>query len=108
MTNETILEEACRVTSEDRNQDYGPPLDDYMRTAALWTALLSHKLKPGETIEWDDAIRCMCAMKLSRDVNRRNRDNMVDLAGYAQCRQLADDEEVMRLDDGRHILDDPP
>ncbi len=108
MSTETILEEAIRLTSGRRNEDYGNPLDDYMRTAELWTALLRHKLKPGETIEWDDAIRCMCAVKLSRDVNRRKRDNMADLAGYAHCRQWAEDEETMRLNEGSKILDDPP
>ena len=88
---ESILEEAIRLTSHDRNSDYGNPLEDYQRTAALWTALLAHKLKPGEIIEWDDAIRCMCAVKLSRDVHKKKRDNMVDLAGYAHCRQWAEE-----------------
>jgi hypothetical protein len=94
-----ILEEAIILTSGKRNDDYGPPLSDYRRTAALWTALLAHKLKPGESIGWDDAIRCMCAVKLSRDVHKRSRDNMVDLAGYAQCRQLAHEADKTDLSD---------
>jgi len=93
---ESILEEAQRLTSGDRQDDYGHALDDYSRTAELWTALLRHKLKPGESITWDDAIRCMVAVKLSRDVHRMTRDNMVDVAGYARCRQEALEEAERR------------
>ena len=95
-TNVSILEEAQNLTSGTRQTDYGHPLDDYTRTAELWTALLRHKLKPGESIEWSDAIRCMCTVKLSRDVHRMTRDNMVDAAGYARCRQEAFEEQERR------------
>ncbi len=93
---ESILEEAQRITSVDRQDAYGHPLDDYTRTAEIWTALLRDKLKPGESITWADAIRCMIAVKLSRDVHRMTRDNMVDLAGYARCRQEALEEQERR------------
>jgi len=86
---ESILQEAQRITGGDRNRDYGSALDDYTRTAELWTALLRDKLKPGHTIEWHDAIRCMIAVKLSRDTHCMTRDNAVDIAGYARCRQDA-------------------
>ena len=91
---ENILEEALRLTSVDRHIDYGHPLDDYTKTAELWSALLRHKLKVD--IEWPDVIRCMVAVKLSRDVHLMKRDNMVDLAGYARCRQEALEEEQRR------------
>ena len=93
---ESILEEAQRLTSGDRNADYGSPLDDWTRTAELWTALLRHKLKPGESITWADGMRCMIAVKLSRDVHSMSRDNMVDAAGYARCRQEAAEEAERR------------
>ncbi len=92
----TITAEAESLVMGDRGDAYGHPLDDYTRTAELWSALLSSKLK--EPITAQDAIRCMCAVKLSRDSNRAKRDNRVDLAGYALCLQLADDEEQRRED----------
>lgn len=93
---ETICEEAQRLTTTQRQEDYGHPLDDYTRTAELWTALLRHKLVEGETITYQDALRCMCAVKLSRDVHAPKRDNRTDLAGYAQCLQFADEESAAR------------
>ena len=86
---ETILEEAIRLTSVDRNDDYGCPLEDYSCTAMMFHAMIKHKLKDGETITYQDAIRFMCCVKLSRDSRNPKRDHMVDLAGYAHCRQWA-------------------
>ena len=95
--NVSILEEAQRLTSGDRNRDYGHPLDDYTKTAELWSALLRHKLKAD--IEWPDVIRCMVAVKLSRDVHSMTRDNMVDLAGYARCRHEALEKRLREVSD---------
>lgn len=44
---DTILDEAGRITSGDRNVDYGTPLDNHTCTAALWTAFLSRYFRRG-------------------------------------------------------------
>ena len=44
---QSILTEAQGLVHGDRNSDYGHPLDDFSRTAAIWTALLGGKLKDG-------------------------------------------------------------
>ncbi len=93
---ETVLEEAQRLVTGDRGDAYGHPLDDYTRTAAFWTTLLADKLLPGAEITPQDAIRCMIAVKLSRDVNAPNRDNRTDIAGYALCLDMVDEEEEQR------------
>lgn len=81
MTNESILEEAQRLTHGDRAAAYGHPYDDYSRTAALWSVLLGGKLtKP---ITAHEAALCMIAVKLSREIHTPKRDNMVDAAGYS-------------------------
>lgn len=94
MTKESILEEAQRLTHGDRNKDYGHPLDDYTRTAALASALLAHKLK--EPIQAHEMALLMICVKLSRQVNSPKRDNMVDAAGYAWVSQECIDEALRR------------
>jgi len=91
---ESILEEAQRLTHGDRAKDYGHPLDDYTRTAALVSALLAHKLK--EPITPGEMAMSMICVKLSRQVNHPKRDNMVDAAGYAWVSQECVDETARR------------
>lgn len=74
---ETILEEAQRLVYGDRQAAYGHPADDFNRTALMWTAIL------GTAVDAKQAALCMCAVKISREVNAPKRDNLVDLAGYA-------------------------
>jgi hypothetical protein len=77
---ESILQEAHRLTHGDRGSAYGPPTDDYGRTAALVSALLAHKLK--EPLTAAEMAMAMICVKLSRQVHKPKRDNMVDAAGY--------------------------
>lgn len=93
---ESILQEAHRLTHGPRRKDYGHPLDDYSRTAALVNALLAHKLR--EPLTASDAALVMCCVKLSRQVNAPKRDNMTDLAGYAWVAQECLDEEARRVE----------
>lgn len=93
---ESILQEAHRLTHGPRQADYGHPLDDYQRTAAIATALLSHKLKDDEHISAEEMALLMVGVKLSRQVNHPKRDNMVDAAGYAWVAQECLDERARR------------
>jgi hypothetical protein len=91
---QSVLVEAEGLVHGDRNASYGHPLDDYTRTAALVSALLAHKLT--EPITAEEMILAMCCVKLSRQVNKPKRDNMTDLAGYAECEQWCIDERQRR------------
>lgn len=91
---ESILLEAERLTNQDRRATYGHPLDDYMRTAALFNAAFAHKLK--EPLSPEDLMLTMILVKVSRQVNAAKRDNLVDIAGYANCINLAHDERDRR------------
>lgn len=84
---EPITLEAHGLVFGDRNRDYGHPIEDFSRTAAFWTAYLGDKLKPGEIVTAEDVGILMCLLKLSRQRNREKRDNLVDLAGYAETVQ---------------------
>lgn len=79
---EDILEEALRITRGDRQAQYGPPDQDFQRTAAMWSAL------KGVEFEARDVAMFMVCLKLSREVHQRKRDNAVDIAGYARCLSL--------------------
>ena len=88
---ESILQEAHRLTHGPRQADYGHPLDDYTRTAALVSALLAHKLK--EPLTASEMALAMVCVKLSREVHAPKRDNCTDGAGYFwvsyECREEA-------------------
>ena len=75
---ETILEEAARITAGDRQAAYGHPHDDYTRTAALVSAYL------GVPVTAAQAAMIVLLVKVSREAHRPGRDNLVDIAGYAR------------------------
>ena len=90
---ESVLEVAKRITAGARHSDYGPPAEDFARTAALWTAILSRRLRDGETVTAMDVPLCMIALKLARQTHRHKRDNLVDIAGYARTAAMVAGEE---------------
>lgn len=78
----SVLSEAQSAVYGDRQEAYGPPRANMVRTAILWHGLLLEKLADGESIAPEDVARCMVAVKLARDVHKPGRDNRVDGAGY--------------------------
>ena len=90
---ESLLDEAKRITSADRQQDYGHPKADFTRTAMLWTGILAGRLREGQFVSPADVPLCMIAVKLARQAHRHKRDNLVDIAGYARtAAMIAGDE----------------
>ncbi len=88
---ESILDTAKSLTRGDRNTDYGHPLDDFDRTAAMWSTIL------GGTVTAEQAILCMAALKISRLCHdETKRDSWVDLAGYADCGERVVSERQRR------------
>ena len=80
---ESVLLEAQKLVHGDRNDDYGPPIEDFTRTVGMLNALFAHKLK--EDLTPADFAMLMVCVKLSREVNKHKRDNLVDGAGYFEC-----------------------
>ena len=81
----TVLQEANDLIYGERNAAYGPPNQDFQRTADMWTGLFQYKLKEGERFRPQDVAYFMIALKLSRAQHSDKRDNAVDIAGYAGC-----------------------
>ena len=92
-SHKSVLTEAEGLVHGERNKDYGAPIEDFTRTARMWSAIL------GITVRPDQVPLCMIAVKLSRECNRPKRDNMVDIAGYAETCEWtkADMEEYAKV-----------
>ena len=84
--NPSILSEAEAIVGGARQADYGTPLANHSRTAALWSVYLGITVTPRQV--------CMMNVlqKVSRDANAPKRDNLVDIAGYAENANLCEPE----------------
>lgn len=83
-----ILEEAIRITSTDRNKDYGEPEDNFSIIAELWSAYLRSIDIDFKTEDLTSVAvaAMMILMKVSRvATSPEKRDHWVDIAGYAAC-----------------------
>lgn len=87
---EDVLEEAMRLTKGDRQAAYGPPDQDFKRTANMWTALFEDMLKDGVRFTSSHVAQAMILLKQSRQLHSPKRDNWTDTAGYARCGFLCD------------------
>lgn len=87
---ETILQEAQRLVHGDRGAAYGHPLDNFTQTAELWAAILE------TPVTAEEVALCMIAVKISRQCNAPKRDNVVDIAGYAETLQMTIEERARR------------
>lgn len=79
MKTETILEEAQRIIYGDRQVSYGNCRESFGRIAKMWSAILNKEVTS------KDVALCMIALKICREINKEDRDNIVDIAGYAGC-----------------------
>ena len=78
MDRNQILDEAKRLTSVDRQKNYGEPLINHQRIAQLWQVILGTEISPAEVA------LCMCAVKIARLVETpQHEDSYVDLVAYA-------------------------
>lgn len=87
---ETVLQEAERLTSDDRQASYGPPHEDAARFAQIASAATGLDIRP----EHYPAL--MIAAKLARNAHSFKRDNLVDIAGYCRVAERIHDAELSR------------
>lgn len=85
---ESVSQEAMRIIRGDRRKAYGPVRESFERNAAVWSAVFKHPV----TVE--QVALCMIGLKLCREANSHQRDNLVDLVGYVELLdQLVTDSE---------------
>lgn len=99
MAEDSILQEAAEVVSGARMRDYAHPRVNFERIAKMWSVLLDYPVTPR------DVARCMIALKLARDVNTPKRDNLVDIAGYAETANMLDTRLRAAMGDGSRKTD---
>lgn len=90
-------QEAESLVHGPRGVDYGHPLDDFSRTALIWTAILETNITP------EQVALCMVGLKLSREVHKPKRDNIVDAHGYLMTYRMVQDERALRGDSPESI-----
>lgn len=77
-----LLHETLKVRAE-REEAYGPPIEDFSRAIGMFNALFAKKLKEPFTIaDWP---KIHIIAKLSRSMEGYRRDHPRDIAGYADC-----------------------
>ena len=77
MTPDDLVKKALRLVTKDRQEVYGHPIDDFEKTALIWSALFGINVDP-----WQVPL-ALIGVKLSRETNAMNEDNIVDIIGYA-------------------------
>lgn len=73
-----LYEEARRVVDRNMNE-YGPPDESFLITAKLWSSLL------GINVQASQVPLMMILLKVARESFKHKDDNIVDIAGYADC-----------------------
>lgn len=76
---QSVLEEAAKCVTGPRRRDYGTPDENFSLIASLWSVQLKHEVTPMQVA------LCLILLKVARQSNSPKRDNLVDIAGYAQC-----------------------
>lgn len=85
-----VLHEAQHLITGDRNNSYGPPTQDFRRTAEALTAMGYRRVDADDVtmlpLVPSDVALMVGMVKISRLMHSRSkRDNWTDLAGYAGC-----------------------
>jgi hypothetical protein len=75
------LREAARLISNERDEQYGKPEDNFNRIARIWSVVL------GIDVTEEDVAMCMVGVKMARYSSKSGfqPDTWVDIAGYAGC-----------------------
>jgi hypothetical protein len=77
MKRERVLADAARLVTTERAVEYGDAHQMHSRVAAIWAAILGHKVSPHQVA------LCMAGLKLARlSHSPRHRDSWVDAAAY--------------------------
>lgn len=83
---ESILPEALKLITEDRQESYGPPEKNLSDIGKMWAVVLDVEHIPASKVAL-----CMAALKIAREKFKHKRDNNLDCVAYIElANQLAE------------------
>lgn len=77
-----LLHQAHDIINGDRQKDYGPPEESFVRIAKMWSAYLGAPIFP------QDVVNLMVLLKVCRAKNGYHYDSYLDIAGYAGLAEM--------------------
>jgi len=77
---EEILNEAAKLITSDRQEQYGPPEENFQNIADAWNIQLKKKLK--EPLTPADVAIAMALLKIVRNIAGYKEDSAIDGAAY--------------------------
>lgn len=83
----TLAADAVQAVTGPRQRDYAHPKINFQRIADLWSPIFGIPVTP------EQVAIAMIQVKISREMNRHTRDNVVDLIGYALTLDACMEEE---------------
>lgn len=83
----TLAADAVQAVTGPRQRDYAHPRINFQRIADLWSPIFGIPVTP------EQVAIAMIQVKISREMNRHTRDNVVDLIGYALTLDACMEEE---------------
>lgn len=86
VTTQRLVDQVSETT-QGRRDNYGRPLLNFLRIAALWTLYLrsSAKMLAEKRITPEDVAWMMVLLKVARSTHSWMNDNVLDTMGYADC-----------------------
>lgn len=96
-----ITDEAKCVVFGDRAEAYGHPLPEARLIADLWSAYKGFEFAP------EDYPAMMILVKMARERHKHKRDNLVDIAGYAEVLErihVATEQELAMKEKARQEI----
>lgn len=63
----------------ERQKSYAPPKRNFERIAKIWSVILGIEVTP------EQVGLCMIGVKITREMNAHDIDNLADICGYADC-----------------------
>ena len=93
MDRRIVLEEAMKIVSGEREEQYGSPKKNFEAIAILWGNYIWIKCQKVLNFTSEDIANMMILLKMARNMRKGTDDSWIDIAGYAALgAELADQD----------------